>query len=397
MKKKVGEYIIDDLIGSGAYGEVYKGTSVKTPGEVYAIKMISKKNMSEKVFHYLEREVEILQMMDHKNVVKLKDIKATDNHYYLIFEYCNGGDLSAFRKSKGGLLPESTIRFILRQIVEGLNELYRKKAIHRDIKLSNVLFSYPNEEAKIKEKPIIKLGDFGFARLMTQFEGDEESISDAMEPMSFVGTPLNMAPELFHKEPYSFKADIWSLGTIIYELACGKNCYTGRNKEDLIQNIDKSLYRIPKVLKLSIECMDILNACLQFNPSTRAKWKEIVNHPFISTDNFTEFDPKEFEASNKIATGILEESDNFIFCSKVRYSFFAKTNGSTQEEEKLAKEMEELKIEEAEVIDKSSNSEDMEFIKVEAPVETVEFAREATSDFTIISKEKIHIEEDHFT
>lgn len=397
MKKKVGDYIIDELIGSGAYGEVYKGTSVKTPGEVYAIKMISKKSMSEKVFHYLEREVEILQMMDHENVVKLKDIKTTDNHYYLIFEYCNGGDLSAFRKSKGGLLPEPTVRFILRQIVEGLNELYRKKAIHRDIKLSNVLLSYPNEEAKIKEKPIIKLGDFGFARLMTQLEGDEKSISDAMEPMSFVGTPLNMAPELFHKEPYSFKADIWSLGTIIYELACGKNCYTGRNKEDLIQNIDKGLYRIPKVLRLSIECMDILNTCLQFNPSTRAKWKEIVSHPFISTDKFTEFDPKEFEANNKIAAGILEESSNFVFCSKVRYSFFARTNGSTQEEEKLVDKVEELKLEEAEVVDRSNHSDDMEFIKVEVPVETVELAREATSDFTIISNEKIHIEEDHFT
>jgi serine/threonine protein kinase len=400
MKKKVGEYIIEELIGSGAYGEVYKGTSVKAPGESFAIKMISKKNMSEKVFHYLEREVEILQMMNHKNVVKLKDIKATDNHYYLIFEYCNGEDLSAFRKSKGGVLPEATVRYVLRQIVEGLNELYNKKAIHRDIKLSNVLLCYPNEEARTKEEPIIKLGDFGFARLMTQLEGDEKSISDAMEPMSFVGTPLNMAPELFHKELYSFKADIWSLGTIVYELICGRNCYTGRNKDDLIQNIDKSLYRIPKLLKLSSECMDLLNACLQFKPETRAKWKEVLNHPFISSNTFTEFDAKKFKLVNKIAADTLEESDNYVFCSMVRYNFFDSTNGSVklkEEEEKLLEKVEKLNIEEeAEIIGRSGDLAEAEFIKVEKPIEAVELTREATGDFTIITTDKINIEEDHF-
>jgi len=401
MKKKVGEYIIEQLIGSGAYGEVYKGTSVKAPGEFFAIKMISKKNMSEKVFRYLEREVEILQMMDHENVVKLKNIKATDNHYYLVFEYCNGGDLSAFRKSKGGALREATVRFILRQIVKGLNELYNKKTIHRDIKLSNVLLYYPNEEARIKEEPTIKLGDFGFARLITQLEGEEKSISDAMEPMSFVGTPLNMAPELFHKEPYSFKADIWSLGTIMYELLCGKSCYTGKNRDDLIQNIDKSLYRIPKVLKLSCECMDLLNVCLQFKPEIRAKWKEVLSHPFICSDRFTEFDVKKFKADNKITAGILEESGNYVLCSKVRYNFFGSDNGESvklkKEKEELVEETNKLDIEEkAEVISKSGDLVDTEFIKVEKPIEMAELTREATGDFTIITTDKINIEEDHF-
>ena len=190
---------MEELLGSGAYGEEYKGTSTKSTGEYFAIKMISKKNMSEKVFHYLEREVEILQMMNHQNVVKLKDIKATDNHYYLVFEYCNGGDLSNFRKrQKGGVVSEDKAKFVLKQIVAGLNELYNKKAIHIAIKLSNILFDYPDEDSNKNAMPIVKLGDFGFARLITHVDGSEKSSSNAIEPMSFFRTPLIMTPDSFN-------------------------------------------------------------------------------------------------------------------------------------------------------------------------------------------------------
>lgn len=281
MRKKIGEYIIEELIGSGAYGEVYKGISISSPNELFAIKMISKANMSEKVFQYLEREVEILQMINHPNVVKLIDIKATENHYYLIFEYCNGGDLSNFRERQGGILSEAQIRYVINQVIRGLNELYNKKAIHRDIKLSNILLYYPDEESKKNERPIVKLGDFGFARLISQVEESEKSISEMEQKMSIVGTPINMAPELFHKKPYSFKADIWSLGTIMYELGLGKTCYKGKNKLELMQNIDKATYFIPKSMMLSTEYMDLLNACLQFCPNMRAKWKIVLNHDFI--------------------------------------------------------------------------------------------------------------------
>eukprot|EP00831_Metopus_contortus_P035556 TRINITY_DN28303_c0_g1_i3.p1 TRINITY_DN28303_c0_g1~~TRINITY_DN28303_c0_g1_i3.p1 ORF type:complete len:286 (-),score=18.82 TRINITY_DN28303_c0_g1_i3:491-1348(-) len=230
MRKKVGDYIMDELIGSGAYGEVYKATNVNQPGEEFAIKMVSKKNMSAKVFSYLEREVEILQMLDHENIVKLKGIKATENHYYLIFEFCNSGDLASYRRKKGGRVSEITVRFFAQQLVKGLDVLYEKKAIHRDIKLSNVLLHYPNEDSRLNEQPQIKLGDFGFARLINKVEGIEGNPCEYPEPMSIVGTPLNMAPELFHRQPYSFKADIWSLGTIIFELLCGCNSFHGLSK-----------------------------------------------------------------------------------------------------------------------------------------------------------------------
>jgi len=406
MKKKVGEYVMEELIGSGAYGEVYKGTSLKTPGEVYAIKMISKKNMSEKVFRYLEREVEILQLLNHPNIVKLADIRATDNHYYLVFEYCNGGDLSSFRKKKGGIIKEETVRYIFKQIVEGLNEVHKKNAIHRDIKLSNVLLSYPDEESRKNEKPIVKLGDFGFARLMTQVEGENASISEAAEPMSFVGTPLNMAPELFHKKPYSFKADIWSLGTILYELLIGQNCYTGMNKEDLLHNIDKGSYKIPKSIKLSTECLDFLNACLQLQPISRIKWKKLLTHDYIATDKYTEFNPEIFKAVNKISDVSFEDANNYAFSSKIRYTFFKplteeekKDKGST-EEEKITISMKKMEIASPQpVIQEAPSQEEAEFVKVDKVAGTPESPEheQKQEEFTVVSNiDKINIEEDHF-
>ncbi len=392
MKKKVGEYIMEELIGSGAYGEVYRGSSTKSPGETFAIKMISKKNMSEKVFHYLEREVEILQMLDHENVVKLKDIRATENHYYLIFEHCNGGDLSSFRKKRGGTVKQETVRFVLKQIVSGLNAVYIKKAIHRDIKLSNVLLYYPNEEARTRERPIVKLGDFGFARLVKQVEGNEPSIIEEPELMSFVGTPLNMAPELFHKKPYSFKADIWSLGTIVYELLCGQNCYTGINKEDLMHNIDKGVYRIPKSLNLSTECLDFINACLQLNPTNRIKWKLLREHQYVIGEKATPFSLETFNAMNTGAEGPFEDHDNYIFSSKVRYVFFPQGDkGNTAlatiaEEDKMTADMKKLQVNDKAPSPKADAEEE------KRPKETPQPAKPSQTTGTVEDEDYVKVE-----
>lgn len=335
MKKKIGDYIMETLIGSGAYGAVYKGTSSKSPGEEFAIKMVPKKNMSAKVFAYLEREVEILQLFNHEHVVKLKDIKATDNHYYLIFEFCNGGDLANYRKLKGGRVDHTMVRYLLRQITSGLDALYTKKAIHRDIKLSNILLSYPDLASKTNDQPIVKIGDFGFARLTSQEGEPEDHSAEDSQIMSIVGTPLHMAPELFNKQPYSFKADIWSLGTIVYELLCGVNCYTGINKEDLIININKGLYKLPKELNLPVECHDFINACLQLNPKERITWNALKQLPYVTSDTETPFEVAKFRSYNPKIPHELEDSKYFLFSSNIRYSFFsAKIVEKTEEVKK---------------------------------------------------------------
>ncbi len=313
---------MDELLGAGTYGEVYRGTKVSAPDETFAVKMVAKANASPKVLAYLEREVGILQMLDSEHVVKLRDVKMTENHYYLIFEYCNGGDLAAFRKRKGGRVPEETVRRILVQVVAGLDAIYRKKAIHRDIKLSNILLHYPDADSRTKDSPTVKIGDFGFARLTSQ--GDALGISTAGEEaqlMSIVGTPLNMAPELLHREPYSFKADIWSLGTIAFELLCGRNVFNGVTRDELVRNIDAGLYWVPKDLPVSSECLDFLNACLQLNPHARIRWSEVLNHNFVRAAGNTPFDFARFRLLNPVAEDYMQSSTHYIFNSKVRHKF----------------------------------------------------------------------------
>ena len=284
--KKVGFYKLEEKLGSGAYGTVFRATHIKTKKN-FAVKMMQKKALGKKLQEYLEREVNIIQMIDHPNVIKLLDLQKTENNYYLIFEYCNGGDLEKYKKRCGRVL-ESNVRAFGIQVANGLDALHEKKAIHRDLKLANILLHYPNREAYKNDKPILKIGDFGFARLVmeqqAEEEGGEKSISEFAAEMSIVGTPLHMAPELFHKQAYSFKADIWSLGTILFQMLTGYTPFSGINKDNLVKNIDKGNYKFPPQLELSIDCITFINKCLQYDPANRFSWKELMAHPFFSPE-----------------------------------------------------------------------------------------------------------------
>ncbi len=314
MKKKIGEYVLEEKIGSGAFGEVYRATNVTTK-EVFAIKMLNRTKMSSKVRSYLDREIEIIQKVNDDNVVKLKDLKVTENNYYLIFEYCNGGDLAGYRRNKGGRVEEPAARRILKQTVKALEALYTLGGIHRDIKLGNILLHYPTEPDRQADAPVAKLADFGFARFTGQ-QGQEE----APVEMSIVGTPLNMSPELFLRQPYTTKSDIWSLGTVAFELLCGHPAFLGANKEHLFKVIESGEYKIPKDAKLSTETIDFVTACIQYNPHDRISGKQLLTHPFISGNTWAPFDFKAFREANP-AAAMGEDRNSIILTSRTKYSF----------------------------------------------------------------------------
>jgi serine/threonine protein kinase len=270
---------------------------------------------------YLKREVELLRSVNSEHIVKLLDYVVADKEHYLVFEYYNGGDLINYRKLKGGVLEFKLARDVLTQVVNGLDSLYDKKIIHRDLKLNNVFVSYKDED-----KLVVKIGDFSFARLVKETkEAIDVSLSSDLQEMSIVGTPKYMAPELFNNEPYSFKADIWSLGLMAYELLCGKSCFTGRTRQELIVNIAQGIYKIPKTLSLSKECLSFLHNCIQIRSENRFRWKEVKEHPFITKESQELFDIKEFRELNPSVKGmIIEDEENYIFnCNRI-YTFFPK-------------------------------------------------------------------------
>ena len=162
----------------------------------------------------------------------------------------------------------------------------------------------------VSEGPVIKICDFGFARLIE---------SEAPLEMSIVGTPLNMSPEMLQCLPYTIKSDIWSLGTITYEMLCGRVIFEAMNKAKLMKILNLGEYEIPKELHLSTEAIDFISSCIQYNPSNRLPWKELTNHPFISGDTITPFDFAKLMKQNFI--GLYEDKGNYRLSSKVQYKF----------------------------------------------------------------------------
>jgi len=117
----------------------------------------------------------------------------------------------------------------------------------------------------------VKIADLGFAKIM-----EYEDMSQTM-----CGTPLVMAPEVLNGKFYNHKADVWSLGIVFFELLTGFTPFNGYNKDDLQKNLNTGNYQLPKTLKISLDGLDFLNKCLQFESEDRLSWSELIVHPYL--------------------------------------------------------------------------------------------------------------------
>jgi len=211
-----------------------------------------------KFLELLENEIKVLKSCDNVNIIKLYDMKKTANNFYLILEYCNEGDLGDYLKQKKYLTEEEAVEFLI-QIFNAFKTLIKNNIMHRDFKLANIL----------KHNGNIKIADFGFSKLM-----GKEGMTGTM-----LGSPLNMAPEVLDGAYYNNKADIWSIGTVFYELLFGKPPYVAGNIIDLIKNIKNQQLKFPKKINnISPECEDVIRRMLTVNPEERAGWDELWKH-----------------------------------------------------------------------------------------------------------------------
>ena len=101
------------------------------------------------------------------------------------------------------------------------------------------------------------------------------------------GTPLNMAPEVLVGNLYDLKADVWSLGTVLFQMLTGEYPFEGRDMDDLKQNHAQGVYKVPSHIKVSASCLDFLNSCLRFESEKRKSWDELLEHPFMLTSTFS--------------------------------------------------------------------------------------------------------------
>ena len=224
--------IVDDLtlvnlIGKSSFGEIYL-TSKNGDSRQFATKVIDKASVND-----TEKNI------NHPNIVNLIEVKESEEKLYIVEEYCNGGGLDKFvekykAENKKGL-PEEMVQYIMRQILSAMEYLSNKEVMHRQIKLDNILIHYNDEDDRKNNnimKATIKLIDFSFAIILKKGE-----LTDTI-----LGSPINMSPTLLHKlnnDPeyknvgYDEKEDIWSLGTICYELLMGKSAFESDDMDEL--------------------------------------------------------------------------------------------------------------------------------------------------------------------
>ncbi len=303
------EYILNlPKIGEGSFGEVFL-TSKKNSSEMFATKKIEKKKiLSDKMRQYFFNEIEILKKLNHSNIMKLIDIKSTHNNIYLITEYCNGGTLSEnlnlYQKLFNTPFTEKIVIYLMKQISDAIFYLHERRIIHRDLKMDNILLHFDNLEDRKKLnllKAKIKIIDFGFARF----------INKNCNLNSIVGSPLNMAPDIlqafvdinFRKNlHYNEKADIYSIGVIMFIMLIGKPPFSAKDYFELYSQVNYGIYSIPKNLKISNECISLMNGMMMHDSFKRFSITEVVQSDFLKKayEKFEIIDFSQYESNKNI-------------------------------------------------------------------------------------------------
>ena len=217
----------------------------------------------------------------------------TKDHYYIVMEYINGGSLTdclkKYQQSHKKSFPEEIVQYLMRQIVDAIKYLHSQKIIHRDLKLDNIMVSFDSENDKNMLNMMrgrIKIIDFGFAI----------HLAKSNLAFSALGSPINMDPKILRKFTkrgedinnlgYDYKADIWSLGTICYELLIGQAVFNAETMNDLVKKVENGSYSVPT--SLSKEVVSFLNGMLQYNPNYRFSADDLSKQPFL-TKRINEF------------------------------------------------------------------------------------------------------------
>ena len=249
------------IIGSGAYGDVYK---VKYNNEYFAIKEIPNKSHEQFL-----REIEVMKKMECDNSVKFIESLETEDSLYIVSELCflNLGEYCNLRKT--GLSIEE-IKEVLIDLNKGLKVMYENKIIHGDIKPSNILLSSNKNNVN---KICFKISDFGFSALY-----EENIISKSIR-----GTSQFISPECLKGEKINDKSDIWSLGILIYYLLFQNYPYNGTEYE-IMKEIESN-----KQLNMINDNLldDLVKKMLNPNVNERINWEEYFNHPFFNNNNDT--------------------------------------------------------------------------------------------------------------
>jgi fused-like protein len=279
------DYHLINQIGEGSFGRVYKARRRYT-GRLVAIKMINKHGQSKDDLDSLRREIDLLQKVNHSNIMRMLSIFETDTDFCIVSELARGDLFQVIDDNQ--CLPEDVLRNVAAQLVSALAHLHSMKIIHRDMKPQNIL---------IADNDALKVCDFGFARALSQ---------NTLVLTSVKGTPLYMAPELVQEQPYDEKVDVWALGVILYELYNKQPPFFTNSIYKLIQMIANSPIVWPD--SMSPVFKSFLQQMLQKDPRKRVSCDELLKHPFIADVQLAQFDDRVYRFKSDQFEGAISQS-----------------------------------------------------------------------------------------
>ena len=269
-KKK---YNIKKLLGIGSFGKVFLAQNINTL-EYIAMKEIPKTSEDLLTDSEIIDEIEILKNLDHPDIVRIIEFYNTDESYYIISEYCPGGEL--FEKINE-IFSETQIAVMFRQILSGLAYLHSNNIIHRDLKLENILIKEIEKSKETNEDLfVLKIIDFGTAKIFDKNK----------KVKAIVGSSYYIAPEVLNKK-YNMECDLWSAGVILYMFIVGHAPFDGKNDKEIMEKIKKGNYlkNESRWINSSNEVKDLINKLLVYEPEKRLTACEALKHPWFKVTN----------------------------------------------------------------------------------------------------------------
>lgn len=257
------KYEMGRLLGKGTFGKVYYGKQMAS-GESVAIKVINKDQVMKKegMMEQIKREISVMRLVRHPNVVELKEVMATKTKIFFIMEYVRGGEL--FAKVARGKLKEDSARKYFQQLISAVDFCHSRGVSHRDLKPENLL---------LDENENLKVSDFGLSAL------PEQLLNDGLLHTQ-CGTPAYVAPEVLKRKGYDGSmADIWSCGVILYVLLAGFLPFQDENLMNMYSKIFKAQFDLPPWF--SCESKRLVSKLLVTDPGKRITIPAIMRTPWF--------------------------------------------------------------------------------------------------------------------
>lgn len=274
---------------------------------MFALKCVDTAKLSSSAVDNIISEIRLLKSLKHPYIVQMHDFLWDSTKIYLLLELCDAGNLSTYIK-RHRCLPETTCRFFMRQLSLAFQYMRSNNVSHFDLKPQNLLLM-------MTPQITLKIADFGFAQHLRL---DEQNYT-------IKGSPLYMSPEMLLERSYNAKADLWSIGVILYECLFGLAPYSSKTMSELWEKVrSRQKIEVPKCAKISRECKDLLLKLLQHDPSQRIDFQEYFDHEFLdlkhmpSEENFAKALALVTKAVQKDKNSEFEDAYH-LYCESLQY------------------------------------------------------------------------------